>query len=83
MASSNKRIFGSLIIALARAIRCFCPPEICDPLGPTNVKYPYGRPSINSWIPAAFAAFVIYSSVAYGLPTKIFSLMVLLNKIGS
>ena len=34
VASSSKRIIGFLIIALAMAIRCFCPPDKSDPRSP-------------------------------------------------
>ena len=39
VASSSKSISGSLISALARATRCFCPPESCDPFVPQFLKY--------------------------------------------
>ena len=38
--SSKIKISGSLIIALAIDIRCFCPPESVTPLSPTYVSYP-------------------------------------------
>ncbi|CAN4087002.1 unnamed protein product [Withania somnifera] len=37
--SSKRRIFGSLIIARARAIRCFCPPESWVPRSPTCTAF--------------------------------------------
>uniref|UniRef100_A0A0D9YDK5 Uncharacterized protein n=1 Tax=Oryza glumipatula TaxID=40148 RepID=A0A0D9YDK5_9ORYZ len=36
VASSNRSIFGSFKMALAIAIRCFCPPDSCVPLSPTS-----------------------------------------------
>lgn len=38
VASSSKRIFGSLIRALAMAILCFCPPLNKAPRDPTSVS---------------------------------------------
>lgn len=38
VASSSSKIFGFLIRALAIANRCFCPPDNCSPLSPTNVS---------------------------------------------
>ena len=35
VASSRRRIRGRLIMALAMAILCFCPPDIWTPLSPT------------------------------------------------
>ncbi|VFQ73563.1 unnamed protein product [Cuscuta campestris] len=35
VASSRRKIFGALIMALAIATLCFCPPDICTPLSPT------------------------------------------------
>ena len=37
VASSNRRIFGSRITALAIAMRCFSPPDNWVPLSPTRV----------------------------------------------
>ena len=47
VASSNKNILGSFSSALAIATRCFSPPESFNPLSPTGVLYPSGRPIIN------------------------------------
>uniref|UniRef100_A0A0A9DLY5 Uncharacterized protein n=1 Tax=Arundo donax TaxID=35708 RepID=A0A0A9DLY5_ARUDO len=44
VASSNSRILGSLRIALAMAILCFCPPESCVPCSPTEVAKPWEMP---------------------------------------
>ena len=38
VASSNKRIGAFLIIALAIAILCFCPPDILTPDSPATVS---------------------------------------------
>mmetsp|Transcript_29512 Transcript_29512/g.71122 ORF Transcript_29512/g.71122 Transcript_29512/m.71122 type:complete len:107 (+) Transcript_29512:506-826(+) len=42
VASSSSRILGSDTIALAMAMRCFCPPDSCAPLSPTMVSNPLG-----------------------------------------
>ena len=41
VASSNNKTCGSRIRARAIAIRCFSPPDKCDPFMPTLVPYPY------------------------------------------
>ena len=41
VASSNTSTCGSRIRARAIAIRCFSPPDKCDPFIPTLVPYPY------------------------------------------
>jgi len=41
VASSKSNIFGFLIIALAMATLCFCPPEIWDPFTPTFLSKPF------------------------------------------
>mmetsp|Transcript_7444 Transcript_7444/g.11238 ORF Transcript_7444/g.11238 Transcript_7444/m.11238 type:complete len:131 (+) Transcript_7444:2192-2584(+) len=38
VASSRSRILGSRTRALAIAILCFCPPDICRPPSPTSVS---------------------------------------------
>ncbi|KAK2986575.1 hypothetical protein RJ640_027400 [Escallonia rubra] len=60
VASSSRRITGFLTMALAMAIRCFCPPDSSAPLSPT-----YYFQSI--------AAAVTSSMVASSFPNKIFS----------
>jgi len=47
--SSSKRILGLRIKARAIAIRCFCPPESCEPLLPTRVSKPSGKLTIKSY----------------------------------
>ena len=42
VASSSRRMAGSLISARAIAILCFCPPESCAPPSPQYVSYPLG-----------------------------------------
>ncbi len=68
VASSNTRTLGSVSRALARAIRCRCPPESDMPRSPTTVSYPSGSRSMNSVASAAAAAALISSSVASGRP---------------
>mmetsp|Transcript_17831 Transcript_17831/g.20225 ORF Transcript_17831/g.20225 Transcript_17831/m.20225 type:complete len:88 (-) Transcript_17831:18-281(-) len=43
VASSRRRIFGFLIIALAIETLCFCPPDNLIPLSPTRVLNPSGN----------------------------------------
>mmetsp|Transcript_45315 Transcript_45315/g.87177 ORF Transcript_45315/g.87177 Transcript_45315/m.87177 type:complete len:80 (-) Transcript_45315:634-873(-) len=43
VASSNTKMGGSLTIARAIAMRCFCPPESCTPFSPTWVLYLSGK----------------------------------------
>mmetsp|Transcript_5911 Transcript_5911/g.10141 ORF Transcript_5911/g.10141 Transcript_5911/m.10141 type:complete len:103 (-) Transcript_5911:2126-2434(-) len=66
VASSSSRIFGFFRTALAMAMRCFWPPESCEPLGPTWVSYWAGRLMMNAWMLASCAAETISSSVAVG-----------------
>lgn len=40
VASSKSKIYGFLIIALAMATLCFCPPDIWEPLIPTSLSNP-------------------------------------------
>jgi hypothetical protein len=40
VASSRSKILGFRRIVLAIAIRCFCPPDTCEPLAPTHLPYP-------------------------------------------
>mmetsp|Transcript_2782 Transcript_2782/g.8281 ORF Transcript_2782/g.8281 Transcript_2782/m.8281 type:complete len:83 (-) Transcript_2782:460-708(-) len=42
VASSKKSTDGFFINARASAMRCFCPPENCDPPEPTKVSTPSG-----------------------------------------
>mmetsp|Transcript_29511 Transcript_29511/g.71116 ORF Transcript_29511/g.71116 Transcript_29511/m.71116 type:complete len:89 (+) Transcript_29511:1724-1990(+) len=42
VASSRRRTLGSEMMALAMAMRCFCPPDSCAPLSPTMVSNPLG-----------------------------------------
>jgi len=80
---TKRRILGSLTMALAIATRCFWPPESWEPLSPTKVSYPLGRPTIKLWALAFLAAAIISSSVAPSFPNAMFSLMLLANKTGS
>ncbi|KAL5697735.1 hypothetical protein ACHQM5_028852 [Ranunculus cassubicifolius] len=40
VASSSRSIVGFLMMALAIAILCFCPPDSCTPRSPHSVSYP-------------------------------------------
>mmetsp|Transcript_12380 Transcript_12380/g.26097 ORF Transcript_12380/g.26097 Transcript_12380/m.26097 type:complete len:92 (-) Transcript_12380:2095-2370(-) len=48
VASSRRIILGFVIKALAIEIRCFCPPDSCEPSSPAMVSYPSGNDRINS-----------------------------------
>mmetsp|Transcript_13828 Transcript_13828/g.17045 ORF Transcript_13828/g.17045 Transcript_13828/m.17045 type:complete len:101 (-) Transcript_13828:235-537(-) len=61
VASSSNNIFGSINMALAIAILCFCPPLNRIPLSPTNVSNLFGNLSINSYAFAFFVASIIFS----------------------
>mmetsp|Transcript_46416 Transcript_46416/g.34089 ORF Transcript_46416/g.34089 Transcript_46416/m.34089 type:complete len:80 (-) Transcript_46416:298-537(-) len=43
VASSRISICGFLMIALAMAILCFCPPDSFPPLSPQSISYPWCR----------------------------------------
>ena len=76
VASSKINIGGRQSITLAIHNNCFCP---CDKLPPSSeicVSYPFGRRLIKLCACDAFAAAIISSSVASGLPIQIFSLIV-------
>ena len=53
VASSNNKIGAGFKKALARAIRCFCPPDSWLPFGPTGISF---RSSNSLSILAFFAA---------------------------
>mmetsp|Transcript_22659 Transcript_22659/g.48047 ORF Transcript_22659/g.48047 Transcript_22659/m.48047 type:complete len:111 (+) Transcript_22659:4914-5246(+) len=48
VASSRRIILGFMIKTLAIAIRCFCPPESCEPSSPTMVSYPSANDIMKS-----------------------------------
>mmetsp|Transcript_26552 Transcript_26552/g.26213 ORF Transcript_26552/g.26213 Transcript_26552/m.26213 type:complete len:106 (+) Transcript_26552:377-694(+) len=75
-------MLGFFSKALAMATLCFCPPDSKDPLTPTSVSNLFSKSSIKA-ASASLAAFSISSSVASILPILIFSLIDVLNKIGS
>src|SRR5437762_3437771 len=74
VASSNRRIAGSATIALAIAIRCFCPPDNRNPPSPTHVLYASGSSVMNEWALASLHAFstaccfVFSSAVSKAVP---------------
>ena len=83
VASSRNRIFGSLTIALAMAMRWRCPPDSCPPRSPTSVPKPCGSASTNAAAPAATAAALTSASVAEGLPNRMLSATEHENSVGS
>uniref|UniRef100_A0A7C9F2E3 Uncharacterized protein n=1 Tax=Opuntia streptacantha TaxID=393608 RepID=A0A7C9F2E3_OPUST len=68
VASSSRRMAGSLSTALAMAILCFCPPESWTPRSPTAVLYPSGNALTNPCTLAARAASMTSASVAPSFP---------------
>mmetsp|Transcript_34059 Transcript_34059/g.79126 ORF Transcript_34059/g.79126 Transcript_34059/m.79126 type:complete len:114 (-) Transcript_34059:862-1203(-) len=82
VASSKKSTDGFLISARAMAIRCFCPPENCEPPLPTHVSNLSGRSSMKpSW--ACRATRSTSASVAFGLPCIMFALTDVAKSTGS
>mmetsp|Transcript_8158 Transcript_8158/g.14787 ORF Transcript_8158/g.14787 Transcript_8158/m.14787 type:complete len:141 (-) Transcript_8158:376-798(-) len=82
VASSSKRICGSLMMARAMAMRWRWPPDSCVPRSPTRVCILSGNPSMKSQL-AIFAAAIASSSVAPFFPYMIFSMMVVAKSTGS
>ena len=80
VASSRIMIGASFRIALAMEILCFSPPERVPPPSPIMVSYPLGSAMIKSWQRAFFAASIISSSVAPGLPKQILARIVSWNR---
>ena len=80
VASSKITIGAFFKIALAIAIRCFSPPESRLPASPAGVSYPFSSRTMKSSQQAAFAAAYTSSSVAFGLPKRMFSLREQLNR---
>ena len=79
VASSKIRIGGFFKNTRAMDSLCFCPPKVSL----LAVRYPYhNHPEamINSWALALLAARMTSSSVALGLPYRIFSMIVPANK---
>lgn len=83
VASSNIKILGYLMKALAIATLYFYPPESFPPDEPTYRSRPSWCFIIKSYEFDAFKASKIYSSVASGLQNRIFYLTVVLKRIGS
>ena len=83
VASSSRRIWGSLTRARAMDIRCFCPPLSWVPCSPTTVLYCWGREKMKSWTLAILAALMMSSIVASSLPKRTFSAIDVLKSIGS
>mmetsp|Transcript_28891 Transcript_28891/g.33233 ORF Transcript_28891/g.33233 Transcript_28891/m.33233 type:complete len:110 (-) Transcript_28891:1570-1899(-) len=77
------RIGGLRKIARAIATLCFCPPDNLLPRCPTGVSYPSGKFDMNSCALALFAASITSSSVADGLPYRMFSFMLISKSKGS
>ncbi len=80
--SSRMRIGASFRKARASARRCACPPLRRAPLSPMTVSYFSGSVSTNACKCAAFAASMISSTVASGLPKRIFAEIVSWNRCG-
>jgi hypothetical protein len=69
--------------ARAIAILYFYPPENFPPEAPTSVSIPLSRFLMKSIAFASVKAYSISAYVASGFAKSIFSLMVVLNKMGS
>ena len=76
VASSRIRIGGKQSIMRAIHKSCFCPCDSAPPSSPITVSYPSGSCIIKLCAWESFAAEIISSSVASGLPKAIFSLTV-------
>ena len=72
-----------LIIILAIARRCFCPPESLIPRSPTLVSYFRGRLSIKSEMFASLAAFLTLAKFCLAEPYAILYSIVLLKSTAS
>ena len=83
VASSRSNALGLTMMALAIAIRCFCPPLSLIPLSPTHVSRPLSRPRTKSATFARSSARHTSSSVASGAPNRALAPMLLANKTGS
>mmetsp|Transcript_49 Transcript_49/g.143 ORF Transcript_49/g.143 Transcript_49/m.143 type:complete len:175 (-) Transcript_49:396-920(-) len=83
VASSRRRILGSLSSARAIAMRCFCPPLSSVPLSPHMRAIPSGLCSMNSSAFAFRAASAISASVASSRPYRMLSPMEVAKSTGS
>ena len=83
VASSSNNNFGFLRRALAMAILCFWPPDICPPDVPAKVSNFSFNQFTKSNASAFFKAAFIYYYVAYYLPKMRFYLKLAANKTGS
>ena len=81
----SSRISIELVLRkdLARAIRCFWPPESITPLSPTMVSKPFLNEFIVSYKQALFTAFIKSALLIFFFPNKILSKIVPENKKGS
>lgn len=82
VASSKISIAGFLRNTRAMEIRCLCPPESRTPCSPVAASSFSGKASMKSQMLAARAAAITSSSVASGLPSRMFSRMVESNRNG-
>mmetsp|Transcript_54754 Transcript_54754/g.114464 ORF Transcript_54754/g.114464 Transcript_54754/m.114464 type:complete len:292 (-) Transcript_54754:1442-2317(-) len=83
VASSSRRIFGSLSTARAIAIRCLWPPESMTPRSPTWALYESGMRMMKSWALAILAARCTLAIEAPSEPYMMFSSMDMANSTGS
>mmetsp|Transcript_134539 Transcript_134539/g.335692 ORF Transcript_134539/g.335692 Transcript_134539/m.335692 type:complete len:151 (-) Transcript_134539:1550-2002(-) len=82
VASSKNNIFGLRRSARAIAMRCFCPPENCEPPDPTKLLFLEGKLSKKSSC-AAFIASFKSSCDAVGKPYMMFSSTEVAKSTGS
>ena len=78
--SSSIKILGSLMIALAIDILCFCPPERVIPLSPILVLNLLGKDSIFLIKSEFSVAFLTFSKLSSTDPNKILFSIVSENK---
>ena len=83
VASSSGILGASYKNALAMEIRCLSPPDRALPFSPMPVSDLFGSFSANSSQFASRAACKTSSSVASLRPSRMFSMIVLLNKVTS
>ena len=87
VASSRSKMGGFETIALAIAIRCFCPPESKKPRSPTGVSYPSGndvmKPSAFALIHASLTAAIFSSSLSFSNGVLVSHLNVLPDRLGN
>ena len=83
VASSRSSTFGLHRMALAMAMRCFCPPLSLIPRSPTHVSRPLSNPRMKSATLACSNASMIAASLASARPNVAFARIDRANSTGS